>query len=103
MTENSDQSEFKKDILVYVGIVCLIGFIVFISHLHLKLLGITMIVTVALAEALLVGYYFMHLMTKKKTIHLVLFLTFVIFLFLLIWPAWDIADSPRVPSPYVTN
>jgi hypothetical protein len=44
------------------------------------------------------AYYFMHLMTKKKTVHLVLLLTIIVFINLLFWPAWDVAYSPRTHS-----
>lgn len=100
MEQKNNQPEFKRDILIYVCIVCLTALIVTISHFHLKLPGDILIVAIAACEALLVGYYFMHLMTKKKTIHLILFLTFVVFLSLLFWPAWDILYSPRTPSEF---
>ena len=100
MAQAPQQSEFKRDILIYLGIICLTALIVTISHLRLKALGVVLIVTIAMGEASIVGYYFMHLMTKKKTIHLVLFLTFVVFLSLLFWPAWDIVYSPRTPSEF---
>jgi len=48
------------------------------------------------------AFYFMHLMTKKKTIHLVLLLTVIVFVTLLFWPAWDVAYSPRTPSEFTT-
>ncbi|MBF0504386.1 MAG: hypothetical protein HQL14_04705 [Candidatus Omnitrophica bacterium] len=96
------RSEFKRDIAIYLGIICLTALIVTINHLRLKSLGMVLILTIASCEALIVGYYFMHLMTKKKTIHLILFLTFVVFLSLLFLPAWDIANSPRTPSEFTT-
>jgi caa(3)-type oxidase subunit IV len=92
--------EFKRDIRIYLTIIALTGVILGIHHLHLGSLGITLIVLVAASEAVILGYFFMHLMTKKKTLHLVLLLTFVVFLNLLFWPAWDIAYSPRTPSEF---
>jgi heme/copper-type cytochrome/quinol oxidase subunit 4 len=100
MEKNSEQDDFKRDILIYFSIIALVGVIIFISHLQLKALGIFLIVPIACVEAGILGYYFMHLMTRKKTVHLVLLLTVVVFLSLLFWPAWDIAYSPRTPSEF---
>ncbi len=100
MEHNSNQSDFKRDLIIYFSIIALTGLIVTISHLQLKLLGIFLIVPIACTEACILAYYFMHLMTKKKTIHLVLLLTLIVFLTLLFWPAWDIAYSPRTPSEF---
>ena len=102
MEHNSQPDEFKRDILIYFSIIALLGLIIFISHLQLKTLGIYLIIPIACTEAGILGYYFMHLMTKKKTVHLVLLLTVVVFLSLLFWPAWDIAYSPRTPSEFTT-
>ena len=73
---------------------------IFISHLHLGTGGIFLIVPIACTEAGILGYYFMHLMTKKRTVHLLLLLTVIVFLTLLFWPAWDVAYSPRTPSEF---
>jgi dipeptide/tripeptide permease len=100
MEQHSEQDDFKRDILIYLGIIALVGVIIFISHLQLKTLGIFLIVPIACVEAGILGYYFMHLMTRKKTVHLVLLLTVIVFLSLLFWPAWDIAYSPRTPSEF---
>jgi heme/copper-type cytochrome/quinol oxidase subunit 4 len=100
MEHHSEQDDFKRDILIYFSIIALVGVIIFISHLQLKTLGIFFIVPIACVEAGILGYYFMHLMTKKKTVHLILLLTVIVFLSLLFWPAWDIAYSPRTPSEF---
>jgi hypothetical protein len=102
MEHNSQQDDFKRDILIYFSIIALVGVIIFISHLHLGTGGIFLIVPIACTEAGILGYYFMHLMAKKKTVHLVLLLTVIVFLALLFWPAWDIAYSPRTPSEFTT-
>ena len=102
METNSTQSEFKRDILIYFMIILLTGLIVFISHLKLNMLGIFLIVPIACTEAGILAFYFMHLMTKKKTVHLVLLLTVIVFLSLLFWPAWDVAYSPRTPSEFTS-
>ena len=92
--------DFKRDIQIYFSILALTGVILFVHHLNLGVLGIALIVMVAMSEAAILGFFFMHLMTKKKTIHLVLLLTLIVFLSLLFWPAWDIAYSPRTPSEF---
>ena len=100
MEQNSNQSEFKRVKQIYLGIIALTGLILFVHHLQLGTLGIALIVMLAITEATILGYFFMHLMTKKKTIHLVLLLTVIVFLTLLFWPAWDMAYSPRTPSEF---
>jgi len=100
MTENINNSETKRDIVIYFTIIFLLGLILYIHHLHLKTLGIFLMVPIACLEAGILCYNFMHLITKKKTIHLILLLTVIVFLTLLFWPAWDIAYSPRTPSEF---
>jgi len=94
--------ELKRDILIYITIILLLGVILLISHLQLHILGIFLIVPIACIEAGILGFYFMHLMTKKRTVHLLLLLTVVVFVTLLFWPAWDIVYSPRTPSEFTT-
>ncbi len=102
MEEHSQKDEFKRDILIYFCIIALVGVIIFISHLHLGTGGIFLIIPIACLEAGILGYYFMHLMTKKRTVHLLLLLTVIVFVTLLFWPAWDVAYSPRTPSEFTT-
>lgn len=102
MEQHSNQPEFKRDLKIYFTIIALTGLILLLHHLHLGVLGIAFIVIVAVSEAAILGYFFMHLMTKKKTVHLVLLLTLIVFLSLLFWPAWDIAYSPRTPSEFTS-
>ena len=100
MEEHPHKDEFKRDLLIYFSIIALLGLIVYISHLQLKTLGIFLIIPIACTEAGILGFYFMHLMSKKKTVHLILLLTVITFITLLFWPAWDIAYSPRTPSEF---
>ncbi len=100
MEDTSHKDEFKRDMLIYFSIIALTALIITISHLQLGVLGIWLIVPIACCEASILGYYFMHLMTKKKTVHLVLLLTVITFISLLFWPAWDVAYSPRTPSEF---
>ncbi len=97
------KNDLKQDMMIYFVIIALTGGIIGISYLKLKTFGMLAIIGVASFEVAVVGYYFMHLMTKKKTIHIVLSLTFLFFLNLLLWPAWDIAYSPRPASEYTVN
>ena len=100
MEHNPLQDDFKRDIKIYFSIIALTGLIIFINHLHLNQLGIFLIVPIACIEAVILGYYFMHLMTNKRTVHLLLVLTVIVFVTLLFWPAWDVAYSPRTPSEF---
>ena len=100
---SQDTSEFKRDILIYFTVIFLTATIIGISYLRLGNWGIALMVAIATFEVVMVGYYFMHLMTKKKTIHLVLLLTVIVFINLLFWPAWDVLYSPRTPSDYRVN
>ncbi len=103
MEQSSNQSEFKKELFIYFIIIALTALIVEINYLRMGLLGIVLIVTVAIIEASILCYHFMHLMSKKKTIHLVILLTAIVFVTLLFWPAWDIFYSPRTLSEYSIN
>ncbi len=102
MDQHPNRTEFKRDLQIYFTIIALTALILVIHHLNLGPLGIAFIVITAIIEAVILGYFFMHLMTKKKTIHLVLLLTIIVFLSLLFWPAWDIAYSPRTPSEFTS-
>ena len=102
MEQKPNISDFKRDIKIYFTIIAMTALILGIHHLNLGTWGIALIVLVAVSEATILGYFFMHLMTKKKTIHLVLLLTLIVFLSLLFWPAWDVAYSPRSPSEFTT-
>ncbi len=103
MSDIEEKSDFKRDILIYFSIIMMTGLIIFIHHLQLKLVGIMLIVGLAVTEASILAYFFMHLMTKRKTIHLLLLLTVIVFVSLIFWPAWDVGYSPRTPSDYRTN
>jgi len=100
MEQHSNETDFKRDILIYFTIIAMTGLIVGISHLQLGVRGIFLIVPIACIEASILAYYFMHLMSKKKTVHLVLLLTVIVFINLLFWPAWDVVYSPRTPSEF---
>ena len=103
MSEQLEKNDLKKDIIIYFSILLITSLIIFIHYLHLKLLGIALMVGLALTEAGILAYFFMHLMTKRRTIHLLLLLTAIAFVTLLFWPAWDIGYSPRTPSDYRIN
>ena len=103
MSEHTEKSDFKKDLAIYFSIMAITGLVIFIHTLHLKLLGIMLIVSLVITEASILVYFFMHLMTKRKAIHLLLLLTIIVFVTLIFWPAWDVGYSPRTPSDYRTN
>lgn len=103
MQDNSNHSNPQRDMLIYFSIICLTGLIIFIHHLHLKGIGIALIVSIAIFEASVLCYYFMHLETKRRAIHLLLLLTIIVFLGLIFWPAWDVGYSSRTPSEFTVN
>jgi len=90
----------KNDLKIYFTIIALLAVVLTINHLQLGALGIALIVIIAAIEATVLAYFFMHLVTKKKTIHLLLLLTIIVFVTLLFWPAWDVFYSPRTPSEF---
>ncbi|MDE2028001.1 MAG: hypothetical protein KGK03_10825 [Candidatus Omnitrophica bacterium] len=96
-------SELKRDLLIYGIVIVLLCVILTINHLHLGVPGIVLIILVACCEAGILAYFFMHLAGKKKTLHMLLLLTIVVFLSLLFWPVWDILYSPRTPSEFTVN
>jgi caa(3)-type oxidase subunit IV len=98
MEEHQNPSELKRDLLIYFSIIAMTAVIVTIGLLRLGTIGIFLIVPIACIEAGILAYYFMHLMVKKKTIHLLILLTIIVFINLLFWPAWDVVYSPRTPS-----
>lgn len=74
-------------ILVFVSLLALTFVTVAISYLHLPVAGaITVALFVALIKGSLVACYFMHLLTEKKLILAVMFLTVVFFAVLLLTP-----------------
>ncbi len=103
MSDIEEKNNLKKDLVIYFSILSITGLIIFIHSLHLELIGIFLIVGLVLLEASILGYFFMHLMFKRKIIHILLLLTVVVFLSLIFWPEWDIGYSPRTPSDYRTN
>ena len=103
MEEHPPKDDFKRDIKIYCSILALTALIITIHFLNLGLIGISLIVLIAATEATILAFFFMHLITKKKTVHLILLLTVVVFINLLFWPAWDMAYSPRTPSEFTQN
>ena len=103
MSDQHNNSSAPKDSVIYLGILLMTGVIIFIHYLNLGLWGIALMVTLALTNASILAYFFMHLASKKRTIHLLILLTAIVFLTLLFWPAWDVGYSPRTPSDYRVN
>ena len=81
------KQEVKKHLVIY-------GFLLFLTAINfivskLSLLGeytVVIVLTVALAQGVLIVCYFMHLISEKKLIHFVLILTVIFFLGLLLLP-----------------
>lgn len=82
----------RKHTRVYVAVFAALAFLtlvtVAISYLHLAFLpAMILALVIASIKGFLVAAYFMHLITEKKAIILILALTAVFFLMLLILPS----------------
>ena len=86
-----DVEEIKKHIrtymVVFVALACLTAVTVRISYFHLSTFpAVALALLVASIKAALVAGFFMHLISEKKTIFLVLLFTVVCFVGLMIIP-----------------
>ena len=103
MEKNPHNSNPKKDLLIYFSIIALTALIVTIHFLHLGTMGIVLILFIAIFEAVILAFNFMHLINKGAIIYALLLLTVLFFLGLIFWPGWDISNSPRTSSEYTVN
>ncbi len=76
-------------IIVFVALAALTVVTVGISYLHLaKVPAILLALFIATLKGTLVAAYFMHLISEKRLIFVVLIITFVFFLALILLPAF---------------
>ena len=82
-------------ILVFAALAVLTGVTVGVFYLHLPVLpAIGLALLIASVKASLVACYFMHLITEKRLIYLVLAITIVFFVALLMLPTMtSVADT----------
>ena len=83
--------EIKKHVRIYVTVfavlACLTVVTVAVSYLHLPIRkAIAVALTIAAVKASLVALFFMHLISERVIIYLILILTFIFVLGLLIIP-----------------
>ena len=81
-------------ITVFVALMVLTIVTVAISRLHLSTpVAVAVALLVAIVKGSLVACYFMHLISEKKVIYVVLVLTAVFFVALLALPALTVSDG----------
>lgn len=74
------QQEVRRYIIVFMALLFLTIVTVGVSYLHLNIVGaIILALTVAVIKSSLVACYFMHLISERKLIYIVLSLTVVFF------------------------
>ncbi len=77
--------------IVFGALLCLTVITVAISYLHLPIhLAILLAMAVASVKAGLVAAYFMHLISEKKIIYSMLWLTLILFIFLMLIPIFTL-------------
>ena len=84
----------KVYITVFVTLMVLTMVTVAISRLHLSVpVAVTVALLVAIIKGTLVACYFMHLVSEKKLIYIVLAVTVVFFIALLALPILTVSDG----------
>jgi cytochrome c oxidase subunit IV len=84
-------------IIVFVTLLAATIVTVAVSYLHLEVhYAVALALTIALFKASLVGLFFMHLISEKQLIFVVLGFTVVFFFVLLFLPIFTELDHPRV-------
>jgi cytochrome c oxidase subunit 4 len=88
------QQHVRKYVLVFVGLLGLTLVTVTVSYLHLSVIpAIAVALFIAVIKGSLVASYFMHLISEKKAIFLVLLFTAVFFAGLMALPLISSADQ----------
>jgi cytochrome c oxidase subunit 4 len=87
-------------VLVFVSLMVLTMVTVAVSRLHLPVAGaVAVALVVATVKGSLVAGYFMHLVSERKLIYWVLWITVLFFLFVLLLPLWAHFEPIRVETP----
>lgn len=100
---DEQHSDPKNDKKIFIAVLLTTAVIITIGLMRLGTIGIILMVTLATIEVVVMAYNFMHLKTRRKTVHLLLILTIIVVVGLLFWPAWDILYSPRQHSDYILH
>ena len=84
-------------VVVFVSLMALTLITVAVSYLHLPLpYAVAVALAVACTKGSLVACYFMHLISEKRLIFLVLALTVVLFLVLMLLPIMTVANRVEI-------
>jgi len=87
------KKEVRTYILVFVGLLALTIVTVAVSYLHLNIKGaVILALIIATIKASMVACYFMHLISEKKLIYIILIFTFIFFLSLISIKLTEIDD-----------
>jgi len=94
--------EIKKHtrvyILVFVALLALTMVTVAVSYLHLSTgAAVTVALIIATIKGSLVASYFMHLISEKKLIYVVLIITVIFFIGLMALPVGSFSDKVSLP------
>ncbi len=100
---SSTAEEIKHHVKVYVAVfaalACLTVITVAIAYLHLNTAAaVAVALFVASVKGSLVAAYFMHLISEKKVIFMVLILTIIFFAFLMLLPSVTIFEPMVTPG-----
>ena len=93
MADHSSPADIDRQVriyvLVFVSLMALTMVTVAVSRLHLPTTGaVAVALAVATVKGGLVAGYFMHLVSERKLIYIVLWITVVFFLAVLLLPLW---------------
>jgi len=102
MADHADiQKHVRTYMMVFAALAVLTIITVAISYLHMPFAaGVTVAMFVAIIKGGLVAGFFMHLISEKKAIYWLLYLTIAFFIMLMIVPTvWHGMDiSPKEPG-----
>lgn|SRR3989338_2176086 len=97
MSDTHDiQAEVKGYIIVFVSLLALTVITVTISYLKLNITAaIGVALFIAIVKASLVACYFMHLISERKLIYMILIFLIVFFLGVIMIPLYESVDVPQ--------
>ena len=96
LTADEIKKHVRTYIAVFVALACLTALTVRVGYLHLPVhLAVLVALIIATVKGSLVACYFMHLISEKKLIFLVLLFTVAFFAVLLFVPSLTIQEMVR--------
>jgi cytochrome c oxidase subunit 4 len=103
-TQHDSHHDIAKHVRVYIGvfIALLVGTVITVglNYLHFDSVRLTIAIAlfVAVIKATLVACYFMHLISEKKMIYIILAFTVFFFAGLMGLTLWNYADPPALTT-----